>query len=154
MYSIKHRGIVLSMAVVIGLLLSTAVVQAGGKNNSSFDMNDRLATEKGASGRGISKVDDGKLGFHLVAKGLDANTDYEVHVVVGEGDTFGGVDFFIFPTSSDKNGKLKFDIKGFDLGLDPGNYRLDFLVLHPGVANPQQTDFLLACQPAPRITIE
>ena len=154
MISFQHRGITLFLAVVIGLLLGTAVVQAGGQNNSSFDMNDRFATEKGASGHAISKVDDGELGLHLVAKGLVADADYEVHVTVGEGDEFGGVDFFIFPTTSDKNGKLKFDIKGFDLGLDAGNYRLDFLVLHPGVIDPEPTDFLLACQPAPRITID
>lgn len=142
------------LIVFVSLLLSMAVaptVLAGGKNNASMDMNDRIAIEKGASGRLISKVDDGELGFHLVAKGLPADTDLEVHVVVTIGWDVGFVPdhFHAFPTKSDNNGKLRFDIKGFDLDLDEGKYRLDFVVIRPG-----GTDFLLACEPAPLITID
>ncbi len=158
MFSFKRRGIMLCLAVVIGLLLSTAVVQAGGQNNSSNDMNDRFATEQGASGRAVSKVDDGQLSLHLVGKGLPTDTDLEVHVVVGSGTEFGGDGFFefdIFPITSDKNGKIKFDIKGFDLGLpEAGIYRLDFVVLRAGNPAPAFDDFLLACEPAPIITFE
>ncbi|MCH7617151.1 MAG: hypothetical protein IIB18_04720 [Chloroflexi bacterium] len=158
MLSLKHRGITLCFAVLIALLLGTAVVQAGGRNNSSMDMNDRFATEMGASGRAVSKVDDGELSLHLVAKGLPTNTALEVHVVVGSGTEFGGDGFFefdIFPTTSDKNGKIKFDIRGFDLGLpEAGIYRLDFVVLRAGIATPTFDDFLLACEPAPIINFE
>ncbi len=158
MYGFRQQARLLSLSVVIALLLSIVVApaaQAGGKNNSSFDMNDRFATEKGASGHAISKVDDGELGLHLVAKGLQTNHDYEVLVTIGIGDAFGGVDLLVFPVTSDKNGKLKFDIKGLDLGLAPGDYRLDFLVVHPhGDPDPTLRDLLLACQPAPRVTVD
>ena len=151
------------LIVFASLLLSVAVAPTvlAGNNNDSSDMNDRFATDpadQGASGRAISKVNDGELGLHLVAKGLPADTDLEVHVVVGSGPDFGGDGFFefhVFETTSDGNGKLKFDINGFDLGLpEAGVYRLDFVVLRAGIIGPTFDDFMLACQPAPIITFE
>ena len=158
MYIFNHRLRVLGLALVLGLLLGVMVapaVQAGGKNNSSFDMNDRFATETGASGHANIMVDDGELSLNLGARGLRVDHDYEVLVTIGVGDAFGGEDLLVFPVTSDKNGKLEFNIKGLDLGLARGDYRLDFLVVHShGKRNPTKRDLLLACQPAPRITIE
>ncbi len=152
------------LIVFASLLLSMVVAPTvlAENNNDSSDMNDRFATapaDQGASGRANSKVNDGELSLHLVAKGLPADTDLEVHVVVGAGTVFGGgggfFDFDVFETKSDENGRLKFDIKGFDLGLpDPGVYRLDFVVLRAGIGSPTFDDFLLACEPAPIITFE
>ena len=121
-------------------------------------MNDKFAAEKGASGRAISKVNDGLLSLHLIGRGLPANTDLEVHVVVGSGIDFGGEGFFeftIFDITSDKNGKIKFDKKGLNLDLPaPGIYRLDFVVLRAGADPTNFGNFMLACQPAPIINFE
>ncbi len=164
MISLRHysRGLLLlSFAVLASLVLSIAVAPTvlAGNNNDSSDMNDRFATDpadQGGSGRAVSKVRDGNLDLHLVAKGLPTDTDLEVHVVVGSGPDFGGDGFFeftVFPITSDENGKIKFDIGGFDLGLPAaGIYRLDFVVLRAGLASPTFDDFLLACQPAPIIS--
>ncbi len=127
-------------------------------NIDAFDMNGRFSGS-GANGNGTAKVTDGQINLTIHGRDLEVNHPYEVHLIVGpEGNPDLDVDnltaVHVFPVTSDKNGKLKFDIKGFDLGLDPGNYRLDFLVLHPGIGAPEPTDFLLACQPAPLITIE
>ena len=158
----------MKISILIGSLLLLAfalnlgvapTVQAGGKNNSSFDMNDRLSSggpgSTGASGHANIRVDDGELTLNLGARGLQADHAYEVVVPIGVGDAFGGEDLLVFPVTSDKNGKLRFKINGLDLGLDPGDYRLDFLVVHPhGDPDPTLRDLLLACQPAPLITIE
>ncbi len=59
--------------------------------------------------------------------------------------TFAPDDVHIFPVTSDKNGKFKFRIVGFDLGLDPGQYRVDYVV---------NATFVLACEPASCVTID
>ena len=166
MISLRHysRGLLLlSFAVLASLLLSIAVAPSvlADNNNDLSDMNDKFATDpadQGASGLAVSKVKDGNLDLHLVAKGLPTDTDLDVHVVVGSGPDFGGDGFFeftVFPITSDKNGRIKFDLKGFNLGLpEAGIYRLDFVVVRSDVASPTFDDFLLACQPAPIISFD
>ena len=58
MFGLKHRGIVIGLPVVITLLFSLAVPSTGlADQEEEFDMNDRFATEKGASGIGKTAVD-------------------------------------------------------------------------------------------------
>ena len=138
---------------------------AGGPTNiDAFDMNDRFSGS-GAKGNGFVKVTDGQLNLTIHARDLEADHPYEVHVIVGpEGnpdlDLPNLIGVHIFPgVTSDKNGKFKFKIVGFDLGLDPGQYRLDYLVLHDLDAHAHEgkdefPDFLvLACAPASFVTI-
>ena len=133
----------------------------GVKNNDHFDMNDRFSGS-GATGDGKAKVKDGKLNLNIRANDLVANHPYEVHVIVGpEGnpdlDLPNLIGVHIFPVTSNKRGGLRFNVN-FDLGLDPGQYRLDYLVLHDLAAHDHDQDtfptfLVLACQPASFVTI-
>ena len=138
---------------------------AGGPTNiDAFDMNDR-ASGSGAKVSGTARVKDGQMTLTIHARELEANHHYEVHVIVGpEGnpdlveDLADLIDVHIFSVTSDKNGKFEFKMD-FDLGLDPGRYRLDYLVLHDLAAHAHEgkdefPDFLvLACAPASFVTI-
>ena len=138
---------------------------AGGPSNiDGFDMNDRFSGS-GAKGSGTVRVTDGQMTLTIHARDLEANHPYEVHVIVGpEGnpdlveDLADLIGVHIFPVSSDKNGKFEFKEVGFDLGLDPGQYRLDYLVLHDLAAHDHDQDtfptfLVLACAPASFVTI-
>ncbi len=138
---------------------------AGGPTNiDAFDMNDRFS-DSGAKGSGTVRVTDGLMNLTIHARDLEANHPYEVHVIVGpEGnpdlveDLADLIGVHIFPVSSDKNGKFEFKEVGFDLGLDPGQYRLDYLVLHDLAAHDHDQDtfptfLVLACAPASFVTI-
>ncbi len=134
------------------------------ENKDRFDMNDRFSGS-GATGEGRAEVDDGELELRIRANDLEANHPYEVHVIVGpEGnpdlveDLMDLIGVHIFPVTSDKNGKFTFKIVGFDLDLAPGQYRLDYLVLHDLAAHDHDQDtfptfLVLACQPASFFTI-
>ena len=138
---------------------------AGGPTNiDAFDMNDRFS-DSGAKGSGTARVKDGQLTLTIHARDLEADHPYEVHVIVGpEGreelvdDLADLIGVHIFSVTSDKNGKFEFKMD-FDLGLDPGQYRLDYLVLHDLEAHAHEgkdefPDFLvLACAPASFVTI-
>ncbi len=138
---------------------------AGGPTNiDAFDMNDRFSTS-GAKGSGTAKVKDGELNLTIHARDLEADHPYEVHVIVGpEGreelvdDLADLIGVHIFSVTSDKNGKFEFKELDFDLGLDPGQYRLDYLVLHDLAAHDHDQDtfptfLVLACAPASFVTI-
>jgi len=117
----------------------------------AFDMNDRFSNS-GASGDGRLKVKDGEMNFKIRGRDLQLNHGFEIHVTVGaEGETgFDPETVHVFPVTSDGRGKFNFNEVGFDLGLTTGTYRLDFLVVH----DHPPTDFILACEPAPFVTIE
>ena len=132
------------------------------KNDDRFDMNDRFSGS-GATGDGHAKVKRDQMNLTINARDLIANHPYEVHVIVGpEGnpdlDLPNLIGVHIFPVTSDKKGKFKFKIKGFDLDLDPGQYRLDYLVLHDLAAHNHDKDtfptfLVLACLPASFFTL-
>ena len=125
-------------------------------------MNDRFSGS-GAAGNGFVKVTDSQMDLTIHARRLEADHPYEVHVIVGpEGnpdlDLPNLIGVHIFPVTSDKNGKFNFRIRDFDLNLDPGQYRLDYLVLHDLAAHDHDQDtfptfLVLACQPASFVTI-
>ncbi len=134
-------------------------------NIDVYDMNDRFSGS-GAEGNGFAKVQNGKIDLRIRASSLEADHDYEVHLVVnvstGTCDPFPVFDVLaahIFPVTSDQNGRFNFKVKGFDLGLAPGSgpYRLDYVVVDVAAhAHTPCVGFdclLLACQPASCVTI-
>ena len=125
------------------------------ENEDSFDMNDRLSGS-GASGDGEAKLEDGELELELEIEDLIAGHPYEVHVIVGpEGGDFDPANstIHVFPVTADEDGELRFKVE-FDLGLDPGFYRLDYVVIDPAADLSNFPDFLLvACLPASFFTI-
>ena len=134
-------------------------------NIDAFDMVDDFSGS-GAEGNGFVKVTDSQMDLTIHARRLEADHPYEVHVIVGpEGnpdlveDLNDLIGVHVFPVTSDKNGKFHFRIRDFDLGLDPGQYRLDYLVLHDLLAhdhdqNTFPTFLVLACLPASFVTID
>ena len=90
----------------------------------------------GAKGNGKAKVTAGQLNLTIHARNLIANHPYEVHLLVGPPNdpdlNLAELTAHIFPVNSDKHGKFKFKIVGFNLGLakGSGSYRLDYVVLH------------------------
>ena len=131
---------------------------AGGPTNiDAFDMNDRFSGS-GAKGSGTARVTDGQINLTIHARDLEANHPYEVHLIVGpEGnpmlDLDNLTDVHVFPVSSDRRGRLEFKIVGFDLGLDPGQYRLDYVVVHDHPTVDFPGNLVLACAPASFVTI-
>ncbi len=131
------------------------------ENKDRFDMNDRFSGS-GATGDGRAEVEDGELELRIRANDLVANHPYEVHVIVGpegkeELDLANLSAVFIFPVTSDEDGEFRFR-EEFDLGLDPGQYRLDYLVLHDLAAHDHDQDtfptfLVLACEPASFFTL-
>jgi len=97
----------------------------------AMDMNDRFSGS-GASGDARLKMKHGEMNLRTRGRGLETNHSFEVHVTVGfEGETgFNPETIHVFPVTSNSRGKLRLTIEDFDLGLDPGSYRLDFLVVH------------------------
>ena len=132
---------------------------AGGPTNiDAFDMNDRFSSPRsGAKGNGTAKVTDGQLNLTIHARDLIANHPYEVHLLVGPPNdpdlNLAELTAHIFPVASDQRGKLRFKIVGFDLGLDPGQYRLDYVVVHDHPTVDFPGNLVLACQPASFVTI-
>ena len=125
----------------------TEITLAKNSNIDAFDMVDAFSGS-GASGNGFVKVIDGRMDLTIHARSLVPNTSYDVRVAVGGQNVacnvINFVETHIFPVTSDKNGTFKFRIVGFDLGLDPGQYRFDYVV---------DANFVLACEPASCITI-
>jgi hypothetical protein len=167
-----HRKILASVFAATVLVAMAVPLFGGGgtalaehKKFDVFDMNDRVATETGAGGFGkIRLTQEGSIVLdRLHVKNLSPNHDFEVIVTVGApGDfTFNPVDIVTSgPITSNTDGHLK--IKNFDLGISfaPGDYRVDILVVHPHQpdgtpgGDPLTRDLLLACQPAPVVTVE
>jgi len=162
MYVFRRRARVLALAAVISLLLSIMVAPTALAGKLVvFDMNDRFARETGASGLGkVRATQQGSIEIELVrARNLAPNDLFQVAVTVGAPDPD---DFTIFapvdivtssPIKSDANGHL--EINNFFVGdFDPGVYRVDIFVVHAHRARPPLTrDLLLACEPAPIVTV-
>ncbi len=171
----NHRGIVIGLVAVIALLLSVTVptALADDDQEQEFDMNDRFATEDGASGSGESEVDGDFVQIDVDAEGLLPHHQYEMKVTIGfcsaphifDCDApVGGPPPAIVTCgweNSDGHGDVEFDCD-LDLVelLGPGTYRLDFFVTHihptvdgccgvgPLLTTVLDRDPLLACQPA------
>ena len=163
MYRLRHQARLLSLSVVIALLLSIVVAPTALANDEDqeFDMNDRFASVagKGASGDGEVEVDDGSVEIEVEAEGLLPNHAYQLIVTVGpQGAPFqaGFFDVTFVPVTSDDDGEIEFDE---ELDLDPGSYRLDLFVTHvhtiltPAIPQIGNFDPLLACAPAPMVTV-
>ncbi len=135
--------------------VQTDITLAKNPNIDAFDMNDEFGDPpSGAKGNGTVKVIDGQMDLTIHARNLLTNHNYEVHVAIGGKDvdcgTFEPVDFFIFQVTSDSRGKFKFKIVGLNLGLVPGEYRIDYVVVH---GEGSHGGFVLACEPASCVTI-
>ena len=119
-------------------------------------MNDRFSG-LGARGNGTAKVTDGQINLTIRAHDLIANHPYEVHLLVGpSGDpdlNLAELTAHVLPVISDKHGKLTLKIVGFDLDLEPGSYRLDYVVVHDHPTTDFPGNWVLACQPASFVTI-
>ena len=129
----------------------TNITLAKNPNIDAFDMNDSFSGS-GAKGNGFVKVIDGQMDLTIHARNLLTNHSYEVHVAIGADDdcsNFAPVDVKIFPVNSDSRGKFNFKELGVDLELDPGEYRIDYIVVRvDGIGG-----FILACDPASCVTI-
>ena len=125
------------------------------ENDDRFDMNDRFSGS-GANGRGRAEEEDGELELRLDINDLIADHPYEVHVIVGPQnipiDLDDLIDVHVFPVTADEDGKLRFEVE-FDLGLDPGEYRLDYVVVHDDEFPPFPENLVVACEPASFFTI-
>ena len=139
--------------------VQTDITLAKNSNIDAFDMNDRFFPT-GAKGNGFVKVEDGVIDLTIHAGFLETDHAYEVHLVVnvptGTCAPFPPLDPLTvhkFDVTSDKNGKFKFKMEGFDLGLASGSgpYRLDYIVVHKDF--PDHDGFILACQPASCVNI-
>ncbi len=125
------------------------------KNTDHFDMNDRFSGS-GANGDGNATLQQGQLNLNIRANDLIAGHPYEVHVIVGpEGGSFdpANSDIYVFPVTADKNGKVRFNVAQLDLGLDPGLYRLDYVVVHDHPTVDFPDNLVLACEPASFFTV-
>ena len=133
-----------------GPLAGPSFAHAAATHDFEFDMNDRFATETGASGSGQADVEGGSVEIEVKAEGLIPNHRYELNVTIDFASvvTFG-------PVTANEDGEVEFegDLDLLSL-LGAGTYRLDFFVTHdhttgvdgiPGLLN---RDLLLACQPA------
>ena len=165
------RKSILAFVFTAALLAAMAVPLFGGGGTAlagkptfeTFDMNDRFATETGASGFGkVRATQEGCIEVSGVnAKNLRPDHAYEVTVTIQlavPGDFTGDVDIVTSdPIISDADGDL--EINDFDLGcFDPGTYRLDVFVTHDHPTGPDpfglDRDILLACQPFPEVVVE
>ena len=153
----------LATLMVSLLMVVMVAAPAAADESHEFDMNDRFATEKGASGSGEVEVDDGSVEIKVEAEGLRPNHAYELKVTIGPPGAFAPTDVVTFgPVTSDDDGEIEFEE---DLDLAPGAYRLDLFVTHPhptvagsgpdGIALTGLfgRDPLLSCAPAPMVTI-
>jgi hypothetical protein len=170
---------ILASVFAAAVLVAMAVPLFGGAGTALagklivFDMNDRFATERYAHSVGLGKVratQEGSIEIELVrAINLLPNHSYELQVTIqlaDPGDFTGTVDIVISDSiTTDKNGHL--EIKDFNLGsFGQGDYRLDLFVTHTvstvsGSAGVGEfltglldRDPLLACEPAPVVTVE
>ena len=127
---------------------------------SPFAMNDRFATETGATGSGTSDVAGGSIETEVKAEGLIPGHPYELKVIINFANvvTFGG--------ASNNEGEIEIEVDLDLVGIaGPGNHRLDFFFTHnhPTVAGSGATgafltgllarDPLLACLPAQFVTV-
>ncbi len=157
----KVLAVVFAAALLVGMavtLFGVGTAQANDKKFDVFDMNDRLATETGASGFGKIRLtqEDSIVLDRLHVKNLQPRHDFEVVVTVGApGDlTFTPVNIITSgPITTNADGHLK--IQNLDAGsFAPGDYRVDIFVVHPHGGEPLTRDLLLACHPFPVVTVE
>ena len=162
----------LTGVAVTALLFSMVAVPTALANDQEeeFDMNDRLATEKGASGIGKTAVNGDSVEFEVKAEGLLPNQQYELRITFGTAGlppVPGNLAVVSCgPVTSIRNGDAKFrcDVDLVQL-VGPGAYRLDLFItrIRPTVAGSGATgialsgvlgrDPLLACQPAPMVMV-
>ncbi len=140
-------------------LLVVGVGLAATSRTEKDDMNDRLAIEKfDPPANGFVKTQTTQQGsieiFLLQVHSLGGDREYEVVVAVGaDGETeFAPVVIAESdPILANEDGH--FTLKNFHVGdFEAGTYRVDILVMPPG--DGLDRDFLLACEPAPFVTVE
>ena len=166
----NHRGIVIGLVAVIALLLSVTVptALADDDQEQEFDMNDRFATEDGASGSGEIEVDGDIVEIEVEAEGLLPNHQYEMKVTIGPAfEPFAPTNVVTCgPVTSEDDGEVEIECD-LDLVqlLEPGAYRVDLFVthIHPTVEGEGEVgvlltalfnrDPLLSCQPAPVVVV-
>ena len=128
-----------------GPLAGPSFAHAAASHDFGFDMNDRFATETGASGSGQADVEGGSVEIEVKAEGLNPGHDYELNV------TIDFASFVTFTATANADGEVEFEEV---MALAPGTYRLDFFVTHDHATGTGvvfglfDRDLLLACQPA------
>lgn len=159
--------------VVVAIALIPFTVIAGGRVEVD-ELNDRFATETFVPSAGgfvkMVMTQDGSIELALLqARNLEPNHEYEVKVTVQPEDCGFDPACITVVTSltqtTDSGGHIK--LMNLDLGsVPPGTYRVDIFVTHthPTVPGSGDTgvflsglldrDPLLACQPAPVVTVE
>ena len=105
-----------------GPLAGPSFAHAAATHDFEFDMNDRFATETGASGSGQADVEGGSVEIEVKAEGLIPGHEYELKVTIDFASvaTFG-------PVTAQEDGEVEFE--GV-IALAPGPHRLDFFVTH------------------------
>jgi hypothetical protein len=177
------RKSVLAFVFTAALLAAMAVPLFGGTGTTPsalasqpqfdfFDMNDRFASETtGANGFArIRHTQEGSIEIAMVqVENLLPNHPYELQVTIQlavPGDFTGDIDIVTSGAiTTNPDGHLL--IKKVDLGsVAKGDYRLDLFVTHTHSTDPgsgptgeflttlMDRDPLLACQPAPVVTVE
>jgi hypothetical protein len=147
-----------ALMVVVGLLLLPVGLAVGGGKVETDDMNDRFAGEKFApAANGIVQtriVQDGEITVASVKiHNLPAGREFEVVVVVGpEGETGFVPDVIVDSGSIMIGGNGRLTVSDLEVGkFAVGTYRVDIFVMPPG--DGLERDFILACQPAPFVTV-
>ncbi len=179
MYALQHGARLLGLAIVVGLVFSIGLGSSALAANPIFQtspLNDRFASDAGQGADGFAKVrtvQQGSLVFDsVIAKNLEPNTPYEIHVADTPGPGF-VFDEIVCNKRVDvtTNGGGVIHVRDIDLsGCGPGTYRVDVLVtpaedsgnpenvpaLHPllPLIAAIDRDILLACQPAFTVTVE
>ena len=157
------RKTTLGATAILSLLLSITVAPTAlaDSQKDEYDMNDRFATEMGASGSGKISVHRDSVRVAVKAEGLEPKHQYEMKLTIGPAGDFDPTNVVTCgPKTSNRRGKANFrcDIDLVQL-LGPGTYRVDIFVthIHPGgdgdLAAVLNRDPLLACQPAPQVMV-
>jgi hypothetical protein len=172
MLRLKQGRTSLGLTAVIALWLSITVAPTAlaDSQEQEYDMNDRFAFEKGASGSGKLSVHKDSIKVAVKAEGLIPKHEYEMKLTIGDPDDapVAGDPVVVTcgPKTSSSSGKLRIrctiDLLDF---LAPGTYRVDIFLTHIHSTDPAGDpdgellavvlgrDPLLACQPATTVMV-
>ncbi len=153
----KNASHLLLIAVVPLFVVGAGLANTPGVQTAA--MNDRFAIERfRPPAHGFVKTQLTQQGaieiLMLQVHGLEGDREYEVVVTVGaDGETEFGPVVIAESGPIYVNAGGHFALTNFHVAdFDPGTYRVDIIVMPPG--DGLDRDFLLACEPAPLVTVE